>query len=83
MFCTKKRGRNKEKEGEEIRNFGQNIYPRIEEGSMLCDVVTCGMQMEHELHTMSGRVAVHVILSDVKRMFVPTSCVIWYQVCIC
>ena len=29
LFGTKKRGRNKEKEGEEIRNFGQNIYPRI------------------------------------------------------
>ena len=27
MFSTKKRGRNKEKVGEEIRNFGQNIYP--------------------------------------------------------
>ena len=25
---TKKSGRNKENEGEEIRNFGQNIYPR-------------------------------------------------------
>ena len=28
MFSTKKRGRNKERVGEEIRNFGQNIYPR-------------------------------------------------------
>ena len=28
LFSTKKRARNKEKEGEEIRNFGQNIYPR-------------------------------------------------------
>ena len=27
-FSTKKRGRNKEKVGKEIRNFGQNIYPR-------------------------------------------------------
>ena len=29
LFSTKKRGRNNEKKGEEIRYFGQNIYPRI------------------------------------------------------
>ena len=29
MFNTKKRGRNKEKVGEEIKNFGRNIYPRV------------------------------------------------------
>ena len=27
LFSTKKRGKNKEKVGEEIWNFGQNIYP--------------------------------------------------------
>ena len=30
LFSTKKRGRNKEKDGEEIRNFGQIIYRRDE-----------------------------------------------------
>ena len=39
LFSTKKRGRKKEKVGEEIRNFGQNIYPRVSSMSLKGSVI--------------------------------------------